>query len=143
MSNKSTFIRAFVFGVAAVFWAASRALAPDSAFYPRLVCVLIVLLGVLDVFAPPKRGEGEQVSGNTWLVIGLIALTALYVLLLTHVGFALLTPFYLGVSMRFMGVRNLKQVIAIAIGLTIALIVTFSGLFGVPLPTGLLNGLGF
>lgn len=69
----------------------------------------------------------------------IIAVCAMYLLLLPVLGFLLVTPVMLGAIMWLLGVRPGVLLVAVAVGYTLIVYVTFTQLLSVELPDGVLT----
>lgn len=121
---------------------ASDLLGPQ--YFPKLLAVALGLSSawlVVRSFRPaarrnePVRAEAERLA-NLWIALGL---TVVYLILLPHVGFLLLTPVLLGAFIWVLGYRRWVPLVGTAVGVSVALWVVFAWLLGVRLPPGLLD----
>ena len=133
-----------VFGI--VVFISSKALPSaqtglGSSGYPMFVAVLMIILGLS--LAVPLALKGElkfQFSGpkDTAAVIKIgvcAAVTFLYVFLLAHLGFLLLTPIYLFGLMMLFGYRKYILAGVVSILLSVGTFYLFTRIFFVFLPT--------
>ncbi|KAA0687557.1 tripartite tricarboxylate transporter TctB family protein [Azospirillum brasilense] len=111
--------------------------------FPIIFAVALLVLCAILVFntlrapaAPPDDPAevGPKISYGT-VAIG-IALTALCLFAMEHVGYMVATVPYLFALMWLMGRRNLIMNAVLAVGLTILIDVAFVYALNVPLPTG-------
>lgn len=122
---------------------ASDLLGPQ--YFPRRLAVAMALASawlVIRSFVPgarhnrPSTAEAERLS-NLWIALGL---TVVYLLLLPHVGFLVLTPVLLGAFTWVLGYRKWVPLVGTAVAVTFSLWFVFASLLGVRLPPGLLAG---
>jgi putative tricarboxylic transport membrane protein len=113
--------------------------APDSGFFPKILSVLLAVLG-LAMLLRPTAGEHQHdgFTRRSWAVpLGAVALLA-YAALLTRVGFVLTTILILFFLMTAFG--RLRWTVALAASAS-AVIICYLGFteLGVPLPQGILT----
>ena len=106
--------------------------------YPRVVGLgLFILGGILAVLG---RQEGSPPvkdlypAGSLKRVCVLAAVTFIYIKLLEHLGFVLLTPVFLVCVMLLFGERKLYVSIPISLGVTLGIYYVFHDVFHVLLP---------
>jgi putative tricarboxylic transport membrane protein len=128
-------------------FAISTGLASDRlgpTFYPRvLAVVLAVLATVLIARSLTDRSDPSPLSrvraGRLFAVFGVMLL---WVGLLPYLGFPLVTPLLLVAVMWILGHRRWRSLIAVSLGLTLALYLVFVRTLNVLLPMGPLGGAG-
>jgi len=114
--------------------------------FPLLLAIALATFSLLLILQGLRRSteQTEISSAGEWLAINfgrnLIApiiitvLLTLYLLVLDRIGFLIATPFFLFLTMKFLGSR-LKKSLTTAILLTVLMYAFFKILFDVPLPT--------
>ncbi|WP_138472714.1 tripartite tricarboxylate transporter TctB family protein [Poseidonocella sp. HB161398] len=126
----------------------------DASFFPRLLAVMMVLLGGVQTVtalrrpAPPAE-EPAAVPGTggkgALAVIATLAMIALYLFFLPRAGFPLATAVYLFAQIQLMAPRRDARATAlhaaIAVIASAAIFALFRYGFGLLLPAGLLDGL--
>lgn len=125
-------------------------LSSDAATWPRVVLLLLILLGtVLTVRgfrAPASQPAGGAESDGEWsrAVLRGPALTLLivlgYAVLVSLVGFFPATALYLCAHLWFSGVRDLRVYAGVTVGFIGLVYLLFVYELQVPLPTGLVFG---
>jgi hypothetical protein len=113
--------------------------APDSGFFPKILSVLLAVLG-LAMMLRPTAGEHQhnRFTRRSWAVpLGAVVLLA-YAALLNRVGFVLSTILVLFFLMTAYG--RLRWIVALAASVS-AVIICYLGFteLGVPLPQGILT----
>jgi hypothetical protein len=132
-------------GLAALYKAAKLPFgsigAPDSGFYPTLVCLALAVFGAISLAesdaAPGEEAEGAPEPRAALRVWTAIAGLAAYAVLLTPAGFIVCTTVLLVLFLR-MGRVRWSAAAALAAVAAVACYVLFTRL-GVPLPAGLLG----
>jgi Tripartite tricarboxylate transporter TctB family len=113
--------------------------APDSGFFPKILSVLLAVLGLVMVLRPTTgEHQHETFTRRSWAVpLGAVVLFA-YAALLNRVGFVLSTILILFFLMT--GFGRLRWTVALAASAS-AVIICYLGFteLGVPLPQGILT----
>lgn len=136
--------------VAGAVWAATssypvpkditRGMGP--AFMPRLLAVLIAVLGIMIIIRTIRSKGGVRATllpNGMPLVV--LALVAAYALTIVPAGFLVSTPAFLVVGSVLLGAR-LRTAVAFGVGMSALTYVLFRMMLTVPLPLGdLLGGL--
>lgn len=114
---------------------------PDSAFYPTLVAVALMIFGVVSLAADesetPAEGDSPERHGVLRVSIVVAALTV-YALALVQVGFILCTTVLLVLLLRGMGRLRWGPSVAGSVLASFGCYGLFTRL-GVPLPAGILG----
>ena len=113
---------------------------PDSGFYPTLICIALIVLGVVSLLNREPAGEPEaapEPSGTlrVWVVV---AALAVYALVLKPVGFLICTSALLVLLLKGMGGVSWRGSALSAVLASVACYVLFTRL-GVALPAGILG----
>lgn len=117
--------------VALAYYAASRGLPEAPAFFPRILAVTLFLLGAT-IAIRGRHPSASSPETKGWRV-GVAAITLVYALVWTHVGFVASTLVYTGSVSYLLGQRGLR--LAIVTGVTTLSIYGMLELgLGVPLP---------
>ena len=129
-----------------------------AAFWPQVVLIGIILVAALQIIVicffdnsgenneAPQAGKPEPQSAelpadtaalvlNT-KTIAIFLLPLVYVFAMHKFGFFLVTPIFLPFYMYIMGVRRIRSLIAVSIGVYAAIIFLFVYLVFTPLPQG-------
>lgn len=108
--------------------------------FPKFIAVVLLLLGAVQTIMTlvsgvnaPKFNVDKRAMG---LFIAAVALAVAYVLLVTQVGFLLLTPVLLVAYMYLFGERKWIKMIAIAVVTTVCIWLLFTDVFMIFLPAG-------
>jgi len=118
-----------------------------AAVFPRIVAVLLALVGAsialkrIVASLRPATGsttEWVAIENPIQVLVALVALV-LYGMFLRGLGFLIVTPLFLLVLLRVLGVRSWLAVVLIAVLSTAGIWIIFDRLLGVPLPNGLLR----
>lgn len=112
------------------------------AFFPRLLTVLGILLGILLLLQGGSEGQKnksvETESDLTALVPAAMLLA--YALVFEDLGFLLATPLFLVISFRYFGHPSWAGVIGVSAAVTAVIFGLFYYLLGIRLPLGPLAG---
>lgn len=131
-------------GLAALYNASSLSFGslrqPDSGFYPTLVCVALIVLGVVSLATREPAAAPEPVPEprgtlRVWLVV---AALATYALALKPVGFLICTAALVVLLLKGMGGVPWRGSAVSAVLAAVACYGLFTRL-GVPLPAGMLG----
>lgn len=132
-----------VFGVA--FWWSVKDLNPNSRLYPQVLIAILVLFGVLQISTDMKAGgqTADQPLPHLWgtwkKTVGTLLLTGILLVLMPHLGFYEVAPFYLwAVAVLIAGGRWLTG-LAFAAGFTIGIYLVFTVALSVRFPPGALG----
>lgn len=133
-----------VFAVAVAWAWAARCLpaggpeGPGPAFVPLLLCGLLACLGLgLLVQDARAGGDAERAQGPDWVqAVRVLALLALYVGALAHLGYFPATLPFVAVAMWLCGARSPLLVLGTAVGFALGVWLVLTVLFAVPLPRG-------
>ena len=125
---------------AIIFLLETRKIAdPGSKMFPYGICALTIIIGItLIVKSVFKLGHQEEFDfSNTGraMLYALILLT--YVLAINYIGFYIATPIYLVVGMLFLGQKQPKTLIGVALGTTLVIYLFFDLLLGMKIPQGI------
>lgn len=108
--------------------------------FPKFIAVVLVLLGAVQTVTTLISGVNapkfDVDKRATALFIAAVALAIAYVMLVTQLGFILLTPILLVAYMYLFGERNWIKMIVIAIITTVCIWLLFTEVFMIFLPTG-------
>ena len=146
MRKYDKFLTIGLFILEAFYFLLIKQLPPKAARYPYFVLGLIVfltlLLAINTFFIKPKNTEEnkeeDQFKGNLYGQFFLvIALSAVYVILIDIIGFFVTTAIYLFVTMLALK-SNIKWSIVVSILFPIFLYLIFVSFLKVPVPRGFL-----
>lgn len=146
MRKYDKFLTIGLFILEAFYFLLIKQLPPKAARYPYFVLGLMVfltlLLAINTFFIKPKNTEEnkeeEQFKGNLYGQFFLvIALSAVYVILIDIIGFFVTTAIYLFVTMLALK-SNIKWSIVVSILFPIFLYLIFVSFLKVPVPRGFL-----
>lgn len=108
------------------------------AFFPRLLTVLGILLGILlfvqGVPVAAKDNAGEEGSDITALVPAAMLLA--YALVFESLGFLLATPLFLVITFRYLGHSSWAGIFGYSAAVTAVVFVLFQYLLDIRLPLG-------
>lgn len=116
------------------------------AFYPRLLAMLLMVLGIALLVKDIRRsrpggvGNARRAPGSSGLGLSITAFAGLllYTYLLDKIGYLLITPPMLLGLMLLMGERRWPMILLWAVGFSTGLYVLFRYALSVILPEGLL-----
>jgi putative tricarboxylic transport membrane protein len=117
---------------------------PQTAFFPKILAVLLAVLSlVLLVHARAEktpRLDSRSIGAAGWIRIGAtLAALAGFVLVLERFGFLLSTFLLMVCLLRAIEARSWGKTIALALATALVTYGTFGWLLGVPLPAGVLG----
>lgn len=123
--------------LAVAVWIGSASFPQESAFFPRAIAALILILTILMLLE--NRTIKDQVAFDWkqfdyFRTAKVCALTCVYILLLAYVGFLITTPICLLVMMQVMEKGDLKMKLASSLGTTAGIYFVFEFMLDVPLP---------
>lgn len=105
---------------------------PGEGFVPLLLAGLLGFLGLLLL---TQRERAEASAGAGWgRATVVVILLALYIAVMTRVGFLVATPVYVAIAVWQCGGRSPLGIAATAAGITFAVWLVLARLFQVPLP---------
>ena len=145
MRKYDKFLTIGLFILEAFYFLLIKQLPPKAARYPYFVLGLMVfltlLLAINTFLIKPKNTEDkeeDQFKGNLYGQFFLImALSAVYVILIDIIGFFVTTAIYLFVTMIILK-SNIKWSIVVSIVFPIFLYLVFVSFLKVPIPSGFL-----
>ena len=146
MRKYDKFLTIGLFILEAFYFLLIKQLPPKAARYPYFVLGLMVfltlLLAINTFIIKPKNAEEDkeedQFKGNLYGQFFLImALSAIYVILIDIIGFFVTTAIYLFVTMVILK-SNIKWSIVVSIVFSIFLYLVFVSFLKVPVPRGFL-----
>ncbi|MCX5825101.1 MAG: tripartite tricarboxylate transporter TctB family protein [Deltaproteobacteria bacterium] len=117
----------------------------DSAFFPRVLSVLLLLLSLLLLFRafrrPPKEDRTGGIRGNAFSLMKnqpvlVFGSTVLYVVMIPVLGFLVSTALFIFGSILFRDRRKLIVAAIYGICFSAALYFVFHAVLGVTLPRG-------
>jgi Tripartite tricarboxylate transporter TctB family len=119
--------------------------------WPRAVLLFIALAAVIACAADWRRNRATEARsaadsvptprtptrlGANLRLLAAFTLPLLYVWLLPHAGYFATTPFFLAASMRTLGLTRWPLVIGLSLAIYALMLLLFSKLLFIPLPTG-------
>ncbi len=123
-----------------------------AAFWPRVVLggimAVAVILGITTYLTgPASETAGEDIQATdlpddeaalivTGKTVAVFTIPLVYVFVMHKIGFFLVTPIFLPLYMYVLGVRKLRTLISVTVGLYVAVIFLFVKLVYTPLPQG-------
>lgn len=116
--------------------------APDPAFYPRVVALVLLAFIIGDLILARLGRASDALVGDavaSRLALAGVAGMAVYLLFIRWLGFFVATPILIAGGSWLLGARSLPAVIAIALGTTLFFYFVFDVGFALPLPLGILG----
>ena len=111
---------------------------PLASFFPRILAGLLGLFSIaLIIFGVRTKVEAPKAikwRGIVKVIAGVL-LTTVYIILVTHIGFFILTPFLLVLVMVIIGERDWKLLVGVPLLFTLLAYFVFFRLFDIMLPT--------
>jgi putative tricarboxylic transport membrane protein len=128
----------------------SHNLTEDAAGWPSFFAYILIILSICLVIETiiksrrsimnekkQKKDQGVKVIEKNLLFTVLSSIV--YLLIMEHIGFLLVTPFYLALLFWLLQYRSLKSLLLYSISATVIIIIVFQYLLGVPIPQGILE----
>lgn len=140
---KTDFYMAFVFLMMGVFTYIQSQKIPDTpAEFPILIAICLFIAAFIQMFmALARRGiKAEKVEHKIRPVIIITAMTAIYIFLISYVGYLLSTVLLVYFVIAVLGYKPKKQMLLISCLATLIIFVMFKVVLRVPLPMGILGG---
>lgn len=124
---------------------------------PRLLAVLITMLGIIllatklwayrKVPGPVVEAEGEEDTPgfpiSNLRVFFLAVLVASYFWAMEWISYVVATPLFIAAGLTLLGLRELRWLTTVSLGFTVVIYLSFTLLFSISLPMGLLADLQF
>ncbi|MCQ1528944.1 tripartite tricarboxylate transporter TctB family protein [Lutispora saccharofermentans] len=113
---------------------------PGSRLFPVMISIFaMVLATILLLKTYFKWGKQEEISfAGGKMALLMAVFLVVYVAAIEVVGFYLATPFYLYLTMRVLGQKNKKLMLAISVLMSLGVFLFFDMLLGMEIPEGLL-----
>ena len=127
----------FLYILSAIFLLNSSSLPNDSKVVPLCMAISLIVLGTLLIVKTIKNKKNELSFKGAKRVFLVLGFTTLYVICINFIGFYVTTPFYLGIMIRMLGMKNMKLTIIIPICVVVFIYVVFGIIFKVPVPSGM------
>lgn len=134
----------FIYVWAGIFFVSSLGIEDaGSRMFPQIMCGLSVLLATLFLISclrgkDVKEGDDPISFAGTGRAAVMGAILGGYILLNYLTGFYISTVIFLPIGMLYLGQRNWKVIISIAIALPLIVYLFFDLLLGMMMPTGIL-----
>ena len=123
--------------LAGAVWLGSAAYPTDSAFFPRAISVLILILTVLMLIENKSIKDRQVFDWHQFdylRTFKVCAITCIYIFLLSFVGFLITTPICLFILMQVMEKGDARIKLASSLGTTAGIYFVFEFMLDVPLP---------
>lgn len=108
--------------------------------FPRFIGVVLVLLGAVQLVGALRAGvekpKFDIEPRAAALFCAAVAMSIAYVMLVTQVGFLLLTPLLMMGLMALFGERHILRMLIISVVTTVCIWLLFTEVFMIFLPTG-------
>lgn len=134
----------FIYLWAGVFFVSSLGIEdPGSRMFPQIMCGLSALLATLFLFSclrgkDVKEGDDPIDFTGSGRAAAMGVILGGYILLNYLAGFYISTVIFLPIGMLYLGQRNWKVIISIAVALPLVVYLFFDLLLGMMMPTGIL-----
>lgn len=133
----------FIYLMSIYFLVKSFDLPIESAKFPRMVSILLIILTTIYVFLQSMKNncqESKQKGKDLVIkkLIYVIITTTLYLISLGVLGYLISTPIYLAVTMILLGSKNKKTIFLVSTISVVLIYVGFKVLLNVPIPQGIL-----
>lgn len=119
-------------------------------FFPMVIGVAALVLGVVLAIAIPRGSKGEADAGedidpdmpSDWRTVGmLVALFVAMILLVNPLGWVITSALFFGSAATILGSKHYVRNFAIGVVLALVSFYAFYSGLGIPLPAGILDGI--
>jgi len=107
---------------------------PPASFFPRIITLPLGLCGIMLIISG-IRTKAEALPAISWSVIATIGLIIVYIILMSHTDFFIVTPFLIASLAVIMGERDWKWLIGTVILFMLVAYFVFFQVLGVAFPT--------
>ncbi len=124
------------------FFIQSFSMVKDAGLFPRLISGILIFLNTLygiEIYRGIDNKKKKKDDIVTSKLIGIVALSTLYIILVNYLGYVITTLVYLPVTMRYLGIKNNKVIALSSIVSVVVIYLCFVTLLDVPIPTGILG----
>lgn len=132
----------FIYLMSIYFLVKSFDLPIESAKFPRMVSILLIILTTIYVLQSIRQNSKESKQKGKDLVIRkliyVFVTTSLYLISLGVLGYLISTPIYLVATMLLLGSKNKKTIFLVTTISVTLIYVGFKVLLNVPIPQGIL-----
>lgn len=133
MKNFSIFTSIIIYFVSLYFIFASFSIEYNEArIFPQIIAIILIILTTLYLFNSLKKDE--PLKGNIKRVIGVAVLSILYVIFTPILGYFIVTPLAILIIMLYLGMKDIKILIANPIISTFLIYIVFVKFFKIPVP---------
>ncbi|MBQ9420751.1 MAG: tripartite tricarboxylate transporter TctB family protein [Lachnospiraceae bacterium] len=113
----------------------------QSRIMPRVYAGILIVGAVLLVLRRLRKGEEDSYDySGSGIVITFAAMMAAYIGATWLIGLYITTPLFLICSMRFLGMKDWKVLIPVALGMDLFIFLVFYMVFKIPIPMGMVFG---
>ena len=103
--------------------------------------MLLIVGAILLVLRRLRKGEEDSYDySGSGIVITFAAMMAAYIGATWLIGLYITTPLFLICSMRFLGMKDWKVLIPVALGMDLFIFLVFYMVFKIPIPMGMVFG---
>ena len=124
------FVQASRFRITGGFWTPGILLIGIALFSGKLL-----LENLKNKGAAETEQEGQEIVRNR--LVGLIASCFFYSFAMNYLGFVFSTPFYLASILSLLGIRKLRHLTLLPLGISLALFLVFIKVLNISLPRGM------
>ncbi len=124
------------------FFIQSFSMVKDSGLFPRLISGVLIFLNTLyalEIYRGIDNKKKKKDDIVTSKLVGIIALSALYVVVVNFLGYVITTLIYLPATMKYLGITNKKVIVLVSVISVVVIYLCFVILLDVPIPTGILG----
>lgn len=124
------------------FFIQSFSMVRDAGLFPRLISGILIFLNTLyaiEIYRGIDNKKKKKDDIVTSKLIGIITLSALYVIVVNFLGYVVTTLIYLPVTMKYLGITNKKIIIFSSVISVVVIYLCFVVLLDVPIPMGILG----
>lgn len=124
------------------FFIQSFSMVKDSGLFPRLISGVLIFLNTLyalEIYRGIDNKKKKKDDIVTSKLVGIIALSALYVVVVNFLGYVITTLIYLPATMKYLSITNKKVIVLASVISVVVIYLCFVVLLDVPIPTGILG----
>ena len=124
------------------FFIQSFSMVKDSGLFPRVISGVLIFLNTLyalEIYRGIDNKKKKKDDIVTSKLVGIIALSALYVVVVNFLGYVITTLIYLPATMKYLGITNKKVIVLVSVISVVVIYLCFVILLDVPIPTGILG----
>lgn len=130
----------FLYIVSISFFAIALNLKGDAGLFPKILSALIFILNTIELFNVVVRNKIKLVKKEDRDNIKLLTILLCcigYIILIKPLGFLISTVVFLAVTLKLLGVKELKLILLVSIITSLVIYLSFGVLLKVQIPVGI------